>query len=243
MDVLNSYELRARFAPAIVVVFPLGIIIYSILSFTGQISNQLSQFLTGGAILLTLVYLFSFLVRHNGRKIEPELWSSWDGPPSTRIMRWRDTTIGEKTKSQAYAAVKHICGITLCSKAQEAEDEQLADNRISEAFNLVKTYVRKNNPEGLWDKHNAEYGFHRNLIGSRKLWLTFSLIGMLVDGIIWFLYRDNNHLGFVMLNALMLIGALVFGWFFLPKFAKASAERYAESVWTMFLVAADSEKK
>jgi hypothetical protein len=243
MEILNAYELRARVVPAIAVALPLGITLYTILSISQQTSSQLYQFVTSGVVLLVLVYLFSFVVRHNGKKVEPKLWLSWGGPPSTRVMRWRDSTIGENIKQQIHTATERICGVKLSSKEEEAKDAQMADSLIMEAFSLVKAFVRKYNPEGLWDVQNAEYGFHRNLTGCRWLWLIFSLIGTLTCGVLWYIYRDNTLLIGLVLNFLLLISALILGWSLLPKFAKASADRYAESVWTMFLAAANSEKK
>jgi hypothetical protein len=188
-------------------------------------------------------YLFSYVVRHFGRHIEENLWSGWGGPPSTRILRWNDPTFGENLKQRLHTNIEQKCGIKLLCEEEESLNMDIADSRIEEAFTQVVALVRRNDPNGLGLTHNAEYGFLRNLLGSRSIWLLFAVVGSLVCGILWLLNRGEALLVGFSLNSLFALGILVFGWTLLPISTKAAADRYAVSMWTTFLAISDSEKK
>ena len=237
MKWFDPYELRARIAPAIVVSLPIGITGLSLLALLEEPPDLLLQ---GSLALLVLIYTFSFVVRHCGRKIEPNLWASWDGPPSTRLMRWRDSTFDIGLKHQLHSAVEHVCRIKLSSKNEEICDPQTADEKITQAFILIRAVVRRDEPAGVWSAHNAEYGFHRNLLGSRVVWLIFSISGAIVCGTLWLFYKNDALIVSLALNVFLVVCSFVFGWIYLHKFALTSANRYAESIWNSFLVSAKS---
>jgi hypothetical protein len=203
-------------------------------------SGSLAQFLGSGVLLLIVVYPVSFLVRHLGKEVEPGMWRSWDGPPSTRFLRWRDTRFGGKTKRMLHQAVGHFCRIELLPPDDEERDPQEADRLISEAFGQVKATVRRDNAGGVWEKHNAEYGLQRNLLGSRVLWSASAAAGVLVCGTLWLTSNNDLLLIGAILNIIVLTWSLVWGWVFLPRFTKEAADAYAESVWSSFLVGAKS---
>jgi len=146
MEWFDPYEIRARVAPALVVSLP-GIVtlFFVVLS----ISESLAQFLSSGVVLVILVYTASFLVRYLGRRIESAIWRRWDGPPSTRFLRWRDTHFGDEVKRPLHEGVKRLCGIELSTAEEESTDHEEADRRISQAFGQVKAVVRRDDPDGV----------------------------------------------------------------------------------------------
>jgi len=176
-----------------------------------------------------------FLIRYYGRELENELWSDWDGAPSTRFMRWRDLTLGDDLKKQLHEAVKSYCKIRLSSKDQEKENPGRADEQIKLAFLQVKGMVRQNDPDGIWVKHNAEYGFHRNLLGSRSLWLASAIISIIACGIAFELTKNDILILGATLNIFFAIISILGGWHYLPKIIRNTADRYAESIWISFL--------
>jgi hypothetical protein len=235
LEWFDPYEIRARLVPALVVSLP-GIVtlFFVVLS----ISESLAQFLSSGVVLVILVYTASFLVRYLGRTIESKIWQRWDGPPSTRFLRWRDPHFGDEVKRSLHEGVKRLCEIELSTAEDESTDHEEADRRISQAFGQVKAVVRRDDPDGVWSKHNAEYGFHRNLLGSRVPWLLSAIAETLVCGTIWHLGRDEIMLVASAINSLLVVWSIIWGWYFLPRFAKEAADRYADSAWNSFLVSA-----
>lgn len=243
MNFLDSYEWRARITPAFIVTLPVVITFVVLQSLLANTSALLLQLVSNGLVLLGLIYIASFVVRYYGQKIEVKMWKSWDGPPSTRFLRWRDATFGSDIKQKLHKTTKEFCSFDLKTREAELENPEIADEKIRQAFTQVKNIVRINDPQGVWLIHNAEYGLHRNLYGSRFIWLILSVLGTFVCGYFWKAYNNDTLLLGVGLNTVLSIIALIFGWYYLPKFVWAAANRYAESVWTTFLVVADKPKK
>jgi hypothetical protein len=199
--------------------------------------------LGGGVFLLAGLYIASFVVRHYGRRVEKSLWEKWGGPPSTRFLRWRDTTFGEEIKSRLHSRVTMICGITLYPKEEELMNIRNADEKINQAFSHVKAIVRREDPHGLWLSHNAEYGLTRNLYGSRYVWAISSLIGVLSCGVIWIFVKNDTALISTILNFIFFLTAILFGRYYLLKFCIDASNRYAESMWTTFLAITNKTSK
>ena len=88
----------------------------------------------------------------------------------------------------------------------------------------------------MWRKFNAEYGFNRNLLGCKYLWIAFSLVGAIVCGFCWYLARDSAYVVGLFINLAILIAAAILTQCVLPKTIKDPAEHYATSVWQSFLV-------
>lgn len=231
MGRLDAYELRARVAPALIISLP-GII--TLLFIGTSLSASLAQFLSSGVVLLVVVYAISFLVRNLGRREERKLIEDWGELPSTRFVRWRDEKFAYENKKAIHSKVAQNFQINLLSQEQELEYQEAADTQIKEAFRRVRPLLRHDNPEALSSKHNAEYGFHRNLLGSRPLWVASAFIGTLACGITW--HAQGTQLAFLAaaLNSAVLVWSIVWC-LLLPSFTKDAADSYAESAWMEFL--------
>jgi hypothetical protein len=237
----DQYEIRARIVPTVVALSPLIFALFFILL---VVSESVAASLGGVAgVALLMVYAFSFLTRYLGKQLERGLWARWDGAPTTRMLRWRDPTLDDETKLRLHTRVEQVSGITLSNREEEVVDPGEADKRISQSFVQVRATVRREDPEGLWSKHNAEYGFNRNLLGGKWLWLAFSVVGALACAAVWYFYDKDPLLviGFV-LDVVSILLAYIFGWHLLKRFARKAADRYAESVLGSFLVGADREE-
>jgi hypothetical protein len=239
---LDQYEIRARIAPTVVVLSPLFFAFFFIaLGLTGSWPGSLASV---GVVALLLIYILSFLPSQRGKKIESDLWADWDGPPSTGRMRWRDPTLHDETKRRLRARAEKVSGVKLLSEEEEKRHPEEADELIARAFEQVRATVREENPEGNWAKHNAEYGAIRNLLGSRTIWLTLSVLGALICGAVWyFAARDVWLLLGLGAEVTSVVAAYVMGWHVLPRSAKMAADRYAESVSNAFLASAGTDQE
>jgi hypothetical protein len=231
-NLFDAYELRARVAPSIIVALPLLTALFSCFP---QGERSWSIFVSQGVVSLALLYGFTFVVRVKGRAIEAELWQSWDGPPSTRILRWRDNTLSKETKRQIHQAVSNVWGVQLLSESREKTEPERADRLIEDTFSQAREFLRLRDKEGLWLKQNAEYGFARNLLANRDLYMLFCLVGILACILCaQHAQRPIVNVGTGMNLLFLLVGALV-GWRFLPSVTKETADRYAERAWLTFL--------
>jgi hypothetical protein len=242
---LDQYEIRARIAPTFVVFLPLILaLLFVLLGLFGAVSASLGSL--GGVAVLALIvsYALSFWPQHLGREKQSELWAEWDGAPTTRMLRWRDRTLDGETKRRMRARAQQVSSVTLLSEEEEEKAPVEADKRLEQAVDQVREAVRREAPDGLWSRHNAEYGFCRNLLGGRVLWVASSVLGALICAGFWYFHERNGFFvaGFVTSAAFVVI-ASVSGWYLLPRFTKKAADRYARSMLGSFLAHSDGEAR
>lgn len=227
---VDSYEIKARFAPALLLALPVLITFWT--CFHPEVET-ISK-IWGGIMSFTILYALSVIVRGLGKKVEPSLWESWGGAPSTVLLSWRDNRIGRDLKVKYHEMVRQDQDLPMPTKEEEQSDPEKAAKLIEQAFARVKGVIRKEDKGGLWSIANTEYGFARNLYGSRLVWLILALSMAAVST--WFLWNKFSRLVVVGLvfNFLILIGCVILGWFILPKLTKQIGFRYAEHAWESY---------
>jgi hypothetical protein len=233
LDWLDSYEIRARIAPTIVIFSPLAILVILIWP---EIFTSFNLIIGEIALLIFLIYALSYIVQFYGKRIESSLWTQWNGAPSTRFLRWRDLTFNDAFKERIHEVLKIRFQCLLLSKIEEGKSPVDADKQISAAFLQVKAFLYQVDPEGLWKKHNAEYGFDRNLLGSRIIWLSFSTISTVVFLILSLNTGQNLFFMGMILCSVEIFCSFIAGWYYLPSLVKVAADRYAVSMWTALSV-------
>jgi len=226
----DTYDLKARFAPGMIVALPFLITFWTCFQTEAKaISGPL-----GGVTSIIVWYLLSICVRFCGRRIEKNLWKTWGGAPSTVIVSWSDKRLGDDLKAKYHEMVERVLGLPMPNKAQEKSNPQESADLIGQAFHRVKGILRQSDKDGLWFVANSEYGFARNLYGSRLIWLFISILMTATCIIsIYFSYSNLKLIGLT-LNSLNLICCVTFGWFVLPKLTKEIGFRYAEHAWESF---------
>ena len=165
MPFFDPYTLRARIQPALVVALPLGLLLFTLLP--GQ-----PIFVTAFFGILSTVggtAVAAQLGRELGRRREPNLWKSWGGPPTTRLLRHRrlpgDITIPPGLRWQ----VEYWIGNPLPTEQQEEANPQEADTKYEEAVASLREATRDSAKFPLVFAENVNYGFRRNLWGLRPI--------------------------------------------------------------------------
>jgi len=231
LDWFDPYELRARVAPTIIIILPLIIMIFSII----QIPESLVSAIISLGIFFFVVYSVSFVVRELGHKLQKELWEQWGGAPSSLIMRCEDPRLNFELKKQIYKKIEKKYKIKLPRQDDQKDHPNIFLKSIEDVFNRVRTDLHEKSKDERWEKQNAEYGFLRNLAGSRLLWCIISLIGIFGCVLGWILYKNDFTLIGLALNLIICICSIAFGWFLSPKAVKDAGFRYAELAWNAFL--------
>ena len=91
---LDPYDVKARLFPGLLVLLPA-------LLFLGLLYGTKSPLVVGlSAVLGTCggPYLLANFVRTWGQRAQDRLFQEWGAPPSTIILRHRDTTLPSQTK-------------------------------------------------------------------------------------------------------------------------------------------------
>lgn len=234
---VDSYDLKARYAPALIISLPVLITLWT----TFLPEMQSISKVVGGLLSTAILYFLSVLVRAYGKNFESNLWEMWGGAPSTQVVSWNNQRIGENLKKKYHECVRKYSNLTMPTKEDEKDDPEKAAAMIADAFRIVKGVIRKKDKDGLWSIANSEYGFARNLYGSRILWLILSIVSLIVSGFyLWVNYSNLVMIGFVLL-ILNVLGCGIFSWRILPVYTEQVAFRYAEHAWESYYNIADGK--
>ena len=228
---LDPYELKARIVPGLILALAPLIALVS----AAPVLGSLPIFAASGVCSLALVYFLGSFARARGEAIEHELWNSWGGPPSTRLLRHRDSHFGHALKASIRHALTDTLSVSLLTADEEAANQEHADRVIVDAFRQVRQYIRQHDPDGLWQKQNIEYGFYRNLLGCRITWSVLSVGAALFAAI----HGARTGAGILTpaggVALISLFCAVYIGWFVLPDATRRVADEYAEKAWMAFL--------
>lgn len=226
ISLLDSYELKARIAPSMIAIMPVIVVLACYVSSFGLSAIQT---IAGGVIFdFALAYTISTMVRDRGKSLEQALWERWEGAPTTRILRWRDSTLAPEVKRRLHAYAMSKFELSLLDSTCEAADPAEADRRIAAAFRCFKELLRQKDSNGLWSKHNAEYGFARNLFAVKSFWLLQSFLAMLVCLIGYWTMNIPEMLGGLIVSSIMLLIAALFSRR-LESYVRKTADEYAAS--------------
>ena len=219
----DSYEKIARLYPALVVSAPVVVTCYSF-----PLLHE-SPIIKASILIIPFIILMTYVVRFYGKRLEPKLWKQWNGAPSVRYLRRDDLTIAKEVKESFYEKIKNDSGIDLSAES--------TDQRLTQAFRFVRSELYDKNDAGLWRKFNKEYGFSRNLMGSRSLWVFLSVTGIAVC-FFSLGYFPDIRLALIIgciINCCCLLVAIFCSWYVFPSLIKGIAERYAENAIFSYL--------
>ena len=230
-EFVDGYDWKARLIPTAIILSPLFCTLYYF--FPALLGHPLQ--LAGSSLLcLAFVYLVSMVLRDRGVRYARKFWDERGGLPSTRFGRMRDKFLSHDQKSRIQHAVLQRFGIRLMALDEEYEYPALADRKIKDTFREIKEFLRRSEGCALVDKHGAEYGFARNLCGSRTIFVAQAVGGIVLCGLknSWPHWRFSSG---CWVNALLLVLWVPFAWLVLPGMLVLSADAYAGRAWVTFL--------
>lgn len=240
MKWLDAYDLKARILPAAVVGSPL-IILGAVACFS-LFDVGVKSISSAAVVGVAVLYAFSQLVvRGAGADLEKKLWFEWDGPPSTRIVRWRDNTLGRDLKQKIHERVEQKFACKLASELDEIANPDAADAVINDVFRQVRVLLRQKAPKGLWFVHNTEYGFLRNVLGSCRIWIILSACSAFIAGSVYGVTAQPLWAAAGVINVGIAATAFLLCRGPLRSLCKHAADRYAESAWVAFLGVTDNK--
>ena len=159
---LDAYSIRARWAPVFLVVLPPLILCFSLVP--GLPAWHKLWPLLGAA---SVVILVDQLGRDGGRRLQPALWASWGGAPTTAALRHRDTA-NPVLLARQHERIAAIVGHALPTADEERADPAGADHVYQAAIAVLIARTRGRRREyPLIFAENCNYGFRRNMLGLR----------------------------------------------------------------------------
>ncbi len=163
-QIIDSYNRKARLAPALLVTLPLSAL--AIIS----MPTALSWWGKGLALLVAsgLPFAVMQIVRDRGRRVEPDLFSSWGGAPTTTLLRWTGPE-PRSAVSRRHALLSRLVDVQLPTEEEEQAKPREAEAAYAIATTALRESTRDNSRFALLHDELTAYGFRRNTFGCRPL--------------------------------------------------------------------------
>lgn len=227
---LDSYSFRARFFPAVIVLVPA----IAAAAAWVPLDSLSSKTLASVGCLAALASLLSHLARDLGKRREPKLFARWDGAPSIRFLRHRDTMLSKATRDRYHAKLAALVpAISLPSSRSEKAKPEAADDVYRSCCDWLREATRDRTRFGLLFEENVSYGFRRNLWGMKPVGIALSLAALAASGVRLSLSIAENKPPTAETLAAIALSASLLAWWLLritPQWVKVSSEAYARQL-------------
>ena len=119
--------------------------------------------------------------------MEERLLAEWGGWPSTAVLRHRNSTFDEVTKSRFHKRLVELGAVeAMPTPAEEIADPGKADATYSAAATWLRSKTRDAKKFPLVFEENINYRFLRNLLGSKWYGLGAAGLGIAADALaVW----------------------------------------------------------
>ncbi len=191
--------------------------------------------------------------RERGRKKEPDLWKSWGGSPTTRLLRHHHPADDLALPTGLRQKVEEWAGYPLPDHQEEETCPTQADAKYGEVVRSLREATRDTSRFPLVFAENANYGFRRNLWGLRPFGTPISAVLALYSWTLlsltiwgrpwpepwWDILRNPDSVAVIRLAVAVADTGIAIFWLFWvkPSWVKVVADAYAiklfESVETL----------
>lgn len=171
-DFIDKYTIKARVFPAVIAFAPALALAVLYISWD---SFSLSDAFVALASVIFLVVLAD-IARRSGKRIEKQLLKSWGGMPSTHLLRHRDATLNDHTKSRYLKFLAEKIGEDAPTLEDEEENPQSCDEFYGRCCLWLREHTRDRELFGILLEENMNYGFRRNLLGLKNVALAMSAL-------------------------------------------------------------------
>jgi len=226
----DVYTLRARIMPVLIVSIPVALMAFALVP---QALGTWSGFGIGGAVWLGVSAILAQAGRDAGRRRQIDLFKLWDGSPTTKRLRHRETQNATQLQRR-HAQLAAITGLTLPTSEEEAHDPAKADEIYETCGSVMREKTRDRKLFDVVFDENCSYGFRRNLWGLKPF-------GVAVGTAVLVVAAGYVGVGFVRTGiftasdpliavAIVCVIALL-GWSFVtPCWVRLPADAYAEAL-------------
>lgn len=189
----DSYTWRARIAPAFLVLLPLAVATFlwvPDLMLVGRLA---------GVVLgpLGIAMLMAQVGRDMGYMKQPGLWDLWGGPPTTELLRHRNSECNPVLRESYHRKLKELRpDLAIPSPEEEERDPEKADHVYEACAKYLITRTRDRERFPLIFHENVNYGFRRNLWGMKPFGILFAAAGVAACGLnLWLGWEQGRRVG------------------------------------------------
>jgi len=169
--VTDPYERQARLYPALLAGLPV-IVMATVLYGSNSVITAASTV----AVSCGGLYLLANIARERGRRLEPILFASWGGKPTTQLLRHRDQNIEGPTKQRYHAFLSRMINLSFPNKNEEKTNPVDADDIYQSAVRWLLNHTRDKSKYKMIFDENIAYGFRRNAYGLKAIGVGICLV-------------------------------------------------------------------
>jgi hypothetical protein len=185
---LDRYTIMARVIPAGIVALPVAGVAYTWAPF----ALTWAKGSAAAAALGAAAYTLSHVTRDAGKRLEERLLVKWGGWPSTAVLRHRDSTFDEISKARFHRRLVDLgAAKQMPTKEEENADPVAADAAYSAAATWLRAKTRDTKKFPLVFEENINYGFLRNLLGSK--WYGLCVAGLCIAADLPAIWMGKSH--------------------------------------------------
>lgn len=227
----DKYETIARFCPALFLFLPIGLLCWLWFPSIRNIGDTI----IGIILACGTAALIAKMVGDNGRNKQKMLIKKWGSFPTTKFLRYSDSTIDKITKQRYRLYLKEkLPNVNMPSEEEEKLDPIKADEIYESAINWLKEKARDKEKYYLVFNDNIYYGFSRNLWALKPLGLTISITGLVINGIAMYLMYDYKlkiiPVECYTITILLILSVLTWVFVITSDFVYKAGEKYAKSL-------------
>lgn len=174
-NLLDTYERRARFYPALVVVLP------AVLGLASWVPSTSDWYgIVGSAVVAAAIAsLLNQLARDQGKAREAELFEDWGGKPSEIALSYRAGVFDPTTLARYHRKLNALDpNLTFPKDANDESEHWDESKRAYESANeLLLSRTRDRSEFGLVFAENINYGYRRNLWAMKAAGMLTTSVG------------------------------------------------------------------
>lgn len=174
MDFLDTYSIKARLFPALIVILPALIL----LLLSGEWKDPGLPELLFSLGIGVLFFAIADLARRAGRKVQKKLFEEVGGRPVNTELTYSDPTIDPSTKNRYRSFIAERIGRSPPSEVEEIENLEAAKDFYADCFTFLRNSTYDTERFPVLFSENITYGFRRNLYGLRVYGIAINLLAL-----------------------------------------------------------------
>ncbi|RXT05305.1 hypothetical protein EIZ39_18205 [Ammoniphilus sp. CFH 90114] len=229
--------MKEMHVPALIILSPRFLTVYCLF----PALRDLISVAVGTIFFLAISYLLGKLSRNIGWRKQARLLVKWDGMPSTRFLRHRDTNIDVYTKRRYHKYLQNcVPDLVIPTPEEELVDPAKADLIYESAVKWLLKKARDSETYNLLFHENISYGFARNL-WAMKWWGLFVNLLVLLGTVALINKRYHFDLYAIPPEVWLAVTVTVFVMIVLLFFTQSSVHNKAKAYARTLLEVCDEE--
>jgi hypothetical protein len=219
----DEYSRNARLYPGLIAAAPIILVTALFLP------REPTLIIASIVVSAGMTFLLASFVRSRGKNLEKRLIKTWDGLPTTKMLRHRHPRNAAQFERRR-ERLEDLYRKKLPTRSEEAAHPDRADDTYVDATRILVIRVNEQRADfPRVHEENISYGFARNLLGLKPIAIIVILLAVIVDGVV--ILKDGNEVVAVSILALHL--ALLVFWvlFVKPSWVLQAGQTYAERLF------------